>query len=122
MDGVYRARFSTPLGAGYGVVTAAGGVITGGDSRSFYVGTYALDAEDLVVELAIKRHNRRVILPSVLGARQAKVQADGRFRDGSARLSGFALAKIPVKIDITIDRIADIPAATLPARWSRSLS
>lgn len=107
-EGLYRARFTTPLGSGCGVVTAANGVLTGGDSRSYYFGTYILKDNYLTVELHVRRHNPRVILPSVLGALQATVQLDGYFAGTQARLSGFALAKVPVKLQVVIDRL-DVP-------------
>jgi hypothetical protein len=104
-DGLYRARFVTPLGAGYGVVTALDGKLSGGDSRSFYVGSYSLEGDQVFVELRIRRHNRRVILPSVLGANQATVQINGRFVGTQAKLSGYAIGKSPVKIRVTIDQL-----------------
>jgi hypothetical protein len=86
-------------------VTANAGLITGGDSRSFYVGNYTLDGPHVFVELRIRRHNQRVILPSVVGATQATIQIDGRFEGSRARLTGFALAKMPIKIEVVIDRL-----------------
>lgn len=104
-DGLYRARFSTPLGSGCGVVTAYKGVLTGGDSRSFYVGEYTLGEGYLTVELEIRRHNPRVFMPSILGSKSATVQLDGYFDGQQAQLSGFAVAALPVKLKVVIDRL-----------------
>lgn len=87
-------------------MTANKGILTGGDSRSFYVGEYTLDEDGyLTVELEIRRHNERLILPSILGKKQATVQLDGHFDGERASLSGFAVAALPVKMKVAIERL-----------------
>lgn len=104
-DGLYRVRFSTPMGSGCGVVTAHQGRLTGGDSRSFYVGEYTLEYGYLTVELEIQRHNPRVILPSILGSKRATAQLDGYFDGQTANLTGFAVSALPVKLKAVIERL-----------------
>lgn len=103
--GVYKASFVTPLGAGQGVITAIDGKISGGDSRSYYHGTYSLVDDHVVAEVQIERHTTLHFTPSVLGSNRATVQLDGAFVGDGAELSGFAVGKGLQRLHVTIRRL-----------------
>ncbi|PRX09989.1 UNVERIFIED_ORG: type III secretion system (T3SS) negative regulator GrlR [Martelella mediterranea] len=77
-NGLYKAEFSTPLGAGFGVVHAQDGRIWGGDSAMYYIGSYTLQDEMLSSKLSIAHHSRVPGVTSVLGADEAELELHGK--------------------------------------------
>lgn len=106
-DGLYKAVFKTPLGSGHGVITAAKGKLSGGDSRSYYLGEYKIEGSFLVVDLRIARHRSLPLVRSILGSRTAAVQLSGEFDGETAELTGFAISHRLEPISVTVKRIVE---------------
>ncbi|MEN5147630.1 MULTISPECIES: GrlR family regulatory protein [Brevundimonas] len=104
--GLYQAAFKTPIGSGYGVITAANGKLSGGDGRSYYLGDYELIGSFLVVDLKVSRHRPLPLVRSVLGARNATVQVSGEFDGESAELTGFAISSRVEPISVSVRRLS----------------
>lgn len=76
-DGLYKIGFRTRLGSGYGVVVLQGGRIIGGDSSSFYVGSYVIHGARFKASLQLDRHTIIPVLRSVFGVERARIELEG---------------------------------------------
>ena len=68
-EGLYRVQFHTQLGTGAGVVFLQAGKLRGGDSRNFYVRTYAQSGNHVTAEVTTDKHTEIPGLASVFGNR-----------------------------------------------------
>ena len=106
-DGLYQVAFKTLIGSGHGVITATNGKLSGGDSRSYYLGHYTLKGTFISMELRIARYRPLPFIRSVLGSRTATVQLTGEFDGKNAELSGFAISRRLEPLSVSVKRIDD---------------
>jgi len=85
-NGLYQAKFSTPLGSGSGVVVANNGQFLGGDATIYYSGHYSEDNGAIKASLTTGRHDPTG--RSVFGTDNVTIQLNGSTTDNSAQMSG----------------------------------
>ncbi len=75
-NGLYIVRFETPLGQGSGVVVVRDGSIGGGDTGTYYRGSYTTENGTATATISVGRY-----LPgwSVLGVEAATLKLRARF-------------------------------------------
>ena len=56
-DGLYVARFRTPLDEAAGVIVISGDAVMGGDSGMYYHGRISADGDKITVKMVVHRHN-----------------------------------------------------------------
>lgn len=86
-DGLYRARFNSPLGEGAGVVVVNGQRFHGGDSGMAYVGTIAGQNGQIQANLKTFRHTQWPGGGSVLGNDDAQIPLTGKASEGEVTLA-----------------------------------
>ena len=64
-DGLYIARFRTPLDESSGVIVIQGQAVMGGDGGMYYAGTIDEAEQKITVKMTVRRHNETAI--SVFG-------------------------------------------------------
>ena len=104
-DGLYRAAFQTPLGAGAGVVHALGGKMWGGDSAIYYVGTYNEASDQLSANVATGRHTQG--LPSIFGIDRVHITLKGKTQGDTITLEGRAVEAPNVAFQVILTRLSD---------------
>ncbi|MDX2236877.1 MAG: GrlR family regulatory protein [Hyphomonadaceae bacterium] len=89
-DGLYRARFATPIGEGSGVVHFfGGGQIVGGDSGFSYVGRMKQVGPDISASIRVDQHDPG--FASVFGpVTSFTINLTGREDRGTATLTGVS--------------------------------
>jgi hypothetical protein len=85
-DGLYSAQFTSPLGAGSGVVVVNGNHFRGGDTAMAYVGMVSENDIGVVAELQTFRHTQVPGMLSVLGNDDAHVSLTGK-RDNDNQIT-----------------------------------
>ncbi len=92
MEGLWTAKFTTPMGSGGGVAYFTSDKVFGGDSGFTDIGSYEEIAENIVAKLKISPHFSGI--PSVFGAtaKTFDLTITGTVRDG--RLMGQGSASI----------------------------
>lgn len=85
-NGLYKAKFSTPLGSGTGIVVANDGQFKGGDDTIYYTGQYTVDGGSIKASLTTGRHAAQG--QSVFGVDAVTIQLSGPTTDTSAQMSG----------------------------------
>jgi len=106
-DGLYRVQFHTQLGTGGGVVFLEAGKLRGGDSRNFYVGTYAQSGNRVTAQVTTDKHTDVSGLASVFGADPAHVSLAGTANGDFAEMAGKATERPDISFRATLKRIAD---------------
>jgi hypothetical protein len=77
-DGLYKVEFRTPLGMGAGVVVLQGGQVRGGDSRTYYVGSYSESSSQFSAKVKVDTHTNFPGLSSVFGRDRVNISLRGR--------------------------------------------
>lgn len=85
-NGLYQAKFSTPLGSGSGVVVANDGQFLGGDATIYYSGSYSEDDGTIKASLSTGRHDASG--QSVFGSDNVSIQLSGSTTETSAQMAG----------------------------------
>lgn len=57
IDGLYVAKFRTPLDEAAGVIVIANDRVMGGDSGMYYTGSISEDGDKITVKMEVRRHN-----------------------------------------------------------------
>lgn len=57
IDGLYVAKFRTPLDEAAGVIVISGVKVMGGDSGMYYLGEIFEDGDKITVKMNVHRHN-----------------------------------------------------------------
>ncbi|MGW8704600.1 hypothetical protein ACWGLL_00545 [Brevundimonas sp. NPDC055814] len=105
-DGLYKIGFRTRLGPGYGVVVLQGGRIIGGDSSSFYVGSYVIHGARFKASLQLDRHTIIPVLRSVFGVERARIELEGDILGQDALMSGSSPDAPEVSFEAVMSRLA----------------
>ena len=77
-DGLYSVHFSSPLGAGSGVVVISGNTFRGGDAGIAYVGSLWEQDGEINASLRTFRHAQVQDQISVLGSDETQIELQGR--------------------------------------------
>ena len=107
LNGLYKVHFRTPLGAGDGVAVLENGLLRGGDSMMYYVGTYAQNDGAFSANLRVDVHSPDVEMRSVLGAGQADLALSGSSAGTSATVSGSSPQAPGIAFSATLTRLSD---------------
>jgi len=99
INGFYKASFSTPLGAGAGVVSIEGNKISGGDSSMYYHGTVQLDGSKVTAQFSVNSHTPG--MQSVLGNSATTVTLTGETDGKSAVLKGSSREGVKLQAELT---------------------
>ena len=105
-DGLYRVGFKTRLGTGFGVVTLRDGRISGGDSTSWYVGSYQLEDGLFRAEIQIDRHTEISMVRSVFGVERARILLEGQSLGNEALMKGISPDAPEVAFEAVLSRLA----------------
>ena len=105
-DGLYKIGFRTRLGSGYGGVVLQGGRIIGGDSSSFYVGSYVIHGVRFKASLQLDRHTIIPVLRSVFGVERARIELEGDILGQDALMSGSSPDAPEVSFEAVLSRLA----------------
>lgn len=97
-NGLYIVRFETPLGQGSGVVVVRDGSIGGGDTGTYYRGTYRIENERVTAMIEVGRYQPGW---SVLGSETATLDISGFTTCSSATFEGRGPGGIPLKCSLT---------------------
>ncbi len=89
-NGLYKVQFQTPQAIGFGVVTLRDGVIQGGDSMMYYVGTYRQNGGNVEASVRTEAHSQIPGMASVLGTTRADLSLSGTTNPEGATLTGSA--------------------------------
>ncbi|MGF6231841.1 hypothetical protein QFZ27_005796 [Inquilinus ginsengisoli] len=106
-NGLYSARFGTPLGTGAGVVVLRDGVIRGGDSMMYYIGSYAISGSQLSAEIEVDVHTRQQQMASVFGRDRVSVKLVGAFSADTATLKGSSPQAPGVAFSAELRKLSD---------------
>ncbi|MHB8382989.1 MAG: hypothetical protein ACYDC3_11720 [Candidatus Binataceae bacterium] len=106
-DGLYRVHFETQLGAGSGVVVLQAGKLRGGDSRTFYVGTYSENGSQFAAQVVTDKHSDTSGIFSVFGVDRAHITLTGTTSGDSTKMSGTATERPGIRFGATLTRISD---------------
>lgn len=110
-DGFYQADFSTPAGAGAGVVHKTGNVIVGGDSAFAWSGSMSVSGSNVSARLHIVRHSS--MAPGLFGpANNFTADFTGTISGNAAMLTGTSPAAPGIKLSV---RLAPIPGLAAQA-------
>lgn len=104
-DGLYKVGFKTRLGVGYGVVVLQDGRIQGGDSSSYYVGTYQVDGTRFTAEIQIDRHTLVPVLRPLFGVERARIVIAGDVMEDAAVMSGSSPDAPEVVFEAVLSRL-----------------
>src|SRR4051794_892513 len=104
-DGLYKASFQTPMGAGAGVAYASGGKMWGGDSGIYYVGVYSQDGNQLTANVTTTRHTGG--MNSVFGVDRVHITLRGTVDGDTATMQGTAAEAPGVKFQAILTRLSD---------------
>jgi hypothetical protein len=104
-EGLYRAAFQTPLGAGAGIVYASGGKMWGGDSAIYYVGTYSDAGGQFTASVTTGRHTPG--LGSVFGIDRVHIDLRGSVESDTVTLQGRAIEAPNVAFQVILTKISD---------------
>lgn len=100
-DGLYTARFRTPLDDASGVVVVLGDTVYGGDTGMYYFGRFAERDGEIEVNLEIRRHNEAT--HSVFGDFDGfKMTLKGRKVGDEWRCEGRADAAPSLRFECTL--------------------
>jgi hypothetical protein len=106
INGLYGVQFQTPRGGGYGVVILRDGELLGGDTMMYYRGTYKLDGDNFVGQVATGVHARPAGMTSVFGRDTVNLALRGTIRGDEATLTGTAAETPGVQFSATLKKIA----------------
>lgn len=106
-DGLYRAQFHTQLDTGAGVVFLEAGKLRGGNSRNFYVGTYAQTGNRVTAQVTTDKHSDVPGLASVFGADPAHISLAGTANGDFVEMTGTAAEAPGISFRATLTKIAD---------------
>jgi len=101
-DGLYVAKFQTPLGNGAGVVMLNGAKLRGGDSAILYSGTVSQDGDKVTAKISTTRHTNGNA--SVFGTDRVTIDLSGKSASDTATLSGRAAG---VDFRVELHRVSD---------------
>ncbi len=106
-DGLYKVAFSTPRGSGVGVLAIQGGKVRGGDSRTYYVGTFNESGGMVTAQVKVDLHTNTSFMTSVFGMDRVNVTLKGLALGDTAELTGTA-AEVPgVNFRAVLTRLTD---------------
>jgi len=106
-DGLYKVQFDTQRGTGSGVVFLQGGKLRGGDSRTYYVGTYAENGRQFTARVTTDQHTDVPGMSSVFGVDRAHITLLGTSTVDSAEMTGTAAEAPGISFRARLMRIAD---------------
>lgn len=106
-EGLYKATYETPIGAGSAVVYIADGKIRGGDSALYYVGTYKSAGEHMTATLRTDRHSSVPGMTSVFGVDRATVALSGSVHGDTITCRGEAREAPGVTFKATLKLLSD---------------
>lgn len=107
-EGLYQIQFQTPLGRGSGVVYLRDGKLWGGDSDSYYIGSYREENGELIAHVAIDRHTANPgPSTSVLGLDKAFIRLTGKAALGAIVATGIAEEAPDVPLEAALTFISD---------------
>lgn len=107
-DGLYKAKFATPIGEGAGVVVLSGGSLRGGDSMMFYVGTYAETGDQFSATVDIDVHSQVEGMASVFGQgnNRVHIKLSGYSKGDTATAHGSSPQAPGVSFNVELTRLA----------------
>jgi hypothetical protein len=89
IEGLYKVSFSTPYGAGDGVVVLKDGRVFGGDSLMFYEGSYTVNKdESFHAQVLVTKHSKTPGFESVFGVDTVNLQLLGKLTEKGGIMSG----------------------------------
>lgn len=106
-NGLYKVEFTTPKGAGSGVVTLSDGKMGGGDSVLYYRGTYAMNGNSFTATVQTDRHTVAPAMPAVFGQDRVNINVAGTFQGDVANMTGTAKEAPGVNFKARLSRLAD---------------
>jgi hypothetical protein len=106
-DGLYKVQFHTQFGTGAGVVVLAAGKLRGGDSRNFYLGTYAQSGNRVTAQVTSDKHTDMPGFASVFGTDPAHISLAGTVNGDFADMTGTATEALGIGFRATLTRIPD---------------
>jgi hypothetical protein len=89
------------------VVFLEAGKLRGGDSRNFYVGTYAQSGNRVTAQVTTDEHTDVPGLASVFGADPAHISLTGTANADLVEMAGKATERPDISFRATLKRIAD---------------
>ena len=114
-EGDYAVWFKTPLGQGMGMVSLAGGTVSGQDSCFTYSGSYVQAGDDRF-EANIRIVRDRDGMPAVFGVDEVDLNLVGSVAGSTATCTGTAAQAPGLEFQATLirSRESTAPAADLP--------
>ena len=106
-DGLYKVAFSTPRGSGTGVLAIQSGRVRGGDSRTYYVGTFNENNGQVTAHVKVDLHTNTPLMASVFGMDRVNITLTGSAQGDSAQLTGTATEVPGVTFRAVLTRLAD---------------
>lgn len=101
-NGLYIARFRTPLDEAAGVIVITDGQVRGGDGGMYYAGHVSDEGERIEVQMTVRKHNE--MAQSVFGDFDAfKLTLTGRRNGRSYEFQGRADAAPSMKFTAILD-------------------
>lgn len=105
-NGLYAATFTTPLGAGTGVVTLLNGHLSGGDAGMFYVGTYEVNGDNFSARVKTGRHAHTPGSASVFGRDVVTIDLKGTGNGESLVATGSAAEAPGISFQVALKLLA----------------
>lgn len=106
-NGLYSVRFAAQGGAGAGVVVLQDGQLRGGDSGSYYRGTYSAEDGSFSANIAIRTHTMTSSLGFVFGEDGTDMTLVGTSTQTTAEVEGTSPKFPGVVFSCRLARVAD---------------
>jgi len=106
-DGLYRVGFRTNLGTGSGIILLKEGRLVGGDSGSYYLGTYRVEGSHFTADVEINRHTSGPGVRPIFGIEHAKIRLEGDGAGDEAIMHGTSPDAPQIAFEAVLKRLAD---------------
>jgi len=106
-NGLYSVKFSAQgQGGGAGVVVLQDGQVRGGDSGSFYRGTYSATNGQFSAQVSIRNHFFHPSMEYLFGREGGEVSLSGTYTEDSAHATATS-PQLPITLDCHFELVAD---------------
>lgn len=105
-NGLYSVKFSAQGQTGAGVAALHDGQIRGGDSASYYRGTYTATGGQFTAQVSIRTHFDHPGIEYLLGKEGGEVSLSGTSTETGAHATATS-PKLPISLDCHFELVAD---------------
>ena len=106
-NGLYSVKFEAQGMTGGGVIVLQDGQLRGGDSGSYYRGTYSAGDDEFTAQVSVRTHFRDPGMTFIFGDAGGEISLSGTSQETSARATGSSPNLPGVVFNCQIEMVAD---------------